>query len=407
MKILYLNTLYSPLIEGGAEISLQLIVEGMKARGYEVAVLSLGPEKGLTEDVVQGVKVYRAGLKNRYWPYTKQRPGKLNRLAWHLKDRHNAAMGAVVREVLRQEKPDVVSCHNLAGWSVAVWDEIHASGIPIVQVLHDMYLACANSNMFKGEHPCERQCLSCRLLRGQHVSKSDQVGAVVGISQSILDRFTELGYFKHSEKRVIHNTRSIPLPPTKTARKPGDRLRVGYLGTLSRIKGVEWLIDQFQSLDINATLSIGGRGQSDYEKHLKSLVRKPSISFLGQVKSNEFYSEIDVLVVPSLWQEPLGMVAIEALAHHLPVIAHKIGGLQESVKEGLNGLYCFSSDPDSLGSAITRLYEDVKLYNDLSVAARDSVADILSEERMIGEYEAVIDLFKTTENKFSNANGGH
>src|SRR5690554_3653111 len=108
MKILYLNTLYSPLIEGGAEISLKLIVEGMKARGYEVAVLSLGPEKGLTEDVVQEVKVYRAGLKNRYWPYTKQRPGKLNRLAWHVTDRYNRSMGSIVKEILRLEKPDVV-----------------------------------------------------------------------------------------------------------------------------------------------------------------------------------------------------------------------------------------------------------------------------------------------------------
>src|SRR5690554_1771403 len=130
MKILYINSLYSPLIEGGAEISLQLIVEGMKAKGYEVAVLSLVPEKGLTEGLVHGVKVYRAGLQNRYWPYTKQRPGRLSRLAWHLKDRYNPEMGSVVREVLQLEKPDVVSCHNLAGWSVAVWDEVHASGIP-------------------------------------------------------------------------------------------------------------------------------------------------------------------------------------------------------------------------------------------------------------------------------------
>lgn len=406
MKILYINSLYSPLIEGGAEISLQLIVEGLQSKGYEVAVLSLMPENGLKEEMVNGVRVYRAGLKNRYWPYTKQRPGKLQRLSWHFKDRYNIAMRSYVNKVLQIEKPDVVSCHNLAGWSVAVWDEIHRAGIPVIQVLHDMYLACANSNMFKGDHPCDKQCLSCRLLRSQHPEKSGQVSAVVGISQSILNRFTQLGYFQKAEKRVIHNTRSIPTPPARRNRKAGEPLKIGYLGTLSKIKGIEWLIEQFQSLDINATLSIGGRGQADYEAHLRSISTKPSVNFLGQMNSNDFYAMIDVLVVPSLWQEPLGMVAIEALAHHVPVIAHKTGGLQESVVDGMNGLYCYASDPHSLGRAIVRLYNDIDLYNRLSAAARDSVADILSKERMIGEYQAVIDLFATKPSTFSQANGG-
>src|SRR5690606_22558241 len=115
----------------------------------EVAVLSLVPEKVFEETEVDGVKVYRAGLKNFYWPYGKQRPAIAKRLAWHVRDSYNRAMRAYVREVLQREKPDVVSCHNLAGWSIAVWDEIHQNGVPIVQVLHDMYLLCANSNMFR------------------------------------------------------------------------------------------------------------------------------------------------------------------------------------------------------------------------------------------------------------------
>src|SRR5690554_7516688 len=116
MKILYLNTLYSPLIRGGAEISLKLIVEGMRSRGYEVVVLSLKPGAGLEEDWVDGVKVYRGGLKNIYWPYTDERPWSLKRLAWHLKDRYNRGMRAYVKEVINREQPDMVSCHNLAGW---------------------------------------------------------------------------------------------------------------------------------------------------------------------------------------------------------------------------------------------------------------------------------------------------
>ena len=393
MKILYINSLYSPLIEGGAEISLKLIVEGMKARGYEVAVLSLSPQHGLEVDEVDGIRVYRAGIKNLYWPYSKNRPGKLTRFTWHVRDSYNSAMKNYLKEVLAHEKPDVVSCHNLAGWSVAVWDEIHRAGIPIVQVLHDMYLACANSNMFKNEFPCVGQCMSCHLLRYRHPEKSKKISAVVGISKSILKRFTDLSYFSKAQHYVIHNTRKIPEPSTKKSRNPDSPLRVGYLGTLSKIKGVEWLIEQFQLLNIPATLAIAGRGKKEYEEKLKDMVIHPDISFVGYVKSSEFYPMIDVLVVPSLWEEPLGMVAIEALANHLPVIANKRGGLKETVMDGVNGLFCDASSPDSLGIAILKLYEDRDLYNRLSEAARESVADILSEERMIGEYHEVMNLF--------------
>src|SRR5690606_4147474 len=116
-------------------------------------------------------------------------------------------------------KPDVVSCHNLAGWSVGVWDAVHQQGIPIVQVLHDLYLLCANSNMFRGDSPCTRQCMDCRFLRYRHKEKSTQVSAVVGISRSILTRFIEMGYFQNAAKFVIYNTRQVPSPGPKEKRK--------------------------------------------------------------------------------------------------------------------------------------------------------------------------------------------
>ncbi|WP_339698029.1 glycosyltransferase family 4 protein [Algoriphagus aquimarinus] len=390
MKILYINSLYSPLIEGGAEISLKLIVEGMKSLGHQVVVLSLMPEKGLKKEQVDGVTVYRAGLQNGYWPYSKTKKNKLSRLAWHYRDQSNEAMAEVVKEILMAEKPDIVSCHNLAGWSAAVWNPIHEAGIPIVQVLHDLYLLCPNSNMFKNEQTCEKQCLSCKLLRSNHAEKSFQVSAVVGISNSILQRFIDFGYFTNASKNIIYNTRTISNPAFKSPRKPGQAMRFGYLGTLSKVKGLEWLIEQFKKLDFNASLSIAGKGDRVFGNQLKELAKDSNIEFVGYVNSTEFLAEIDVLIVPSLWEEPLGMVAIEALANHVPVIANKRGGLQETVKDGINGLYCYDSEPDSLSAAMRQLYENPEQYNQFSQAARESVASILDADRMIGEYETVL-----------------
>lgn len=391
MKILYINTLYSPDIRGGAELSLKLLVEGMQAKGHEVVVLCMVSQHGLKIDFEDGVKVYRAGLKNIYWPYSEKKHPTLNRMAWHFRDSYNAGMKSYVSEVLSAEQPDLVSCHNLAGWSVAVYDEIKKAGVPIIQVLHDLYLLCANSNMYRGDAPCEKICLSCKLLRLKHQEKSAKVAAVVGISKSILSRFEQEEYFSAAQKYVIHNTRNIPDPGFRTKRIPTETLKIGYLGTLSKIKGIEWLIAEFQKTDINATLSIAGKGKEEYEENLKSKDVDPRINFLGYVKPKDFFSAIDVLVVPSLWEEPLGMVAIEALANHIPVIANRAGGLKETVIDGFNGLFCEAENPKSLGRAIEKMSLDIDLYHRLSGNARNSVAEILDGNRLIKAYEDVME----------------
>jgi glycosyltransferase involved in cell wall biosynthesis len=390
MKILYINSLYSPDILGGAEISLKLIVEGMKARGHEVVVLALSPTQGMKSEQIDEVTVYRADLKNSYWPYSKAKKNTLSKLTWHFKDQSNTQMADVVSAILDREDPDIVSCHNLAGWSAAVWKPMAERGIPIVQVLHDLYLLCPNSNMFKDEESCEVQCLSCKVLRIRHAELSSQVAAVVGISNNILERFLSFGYFSNATKQVIYNTREIPLSPFPATRKKNQAIRFGYLGTLSKVKGLEWLIEQFNLLNFEASLYIAGKGEESYEKHLKEVAGDAQIKFVGYVDSNEFFKTIDVLIVPSLWEEPLGMVAIEALAHHLPVIANKRGGLQETVKDGVNGLYCNDQDRNSLSEAMQKLYDQPELHHTFSQAARESVAPILDSDRLIGEYELVL-----------------
>ncbi|GAA4780059.1 glycosyltransferase family 4 protein [Olivibacter ginsenosidimutans] len=389
MKILYINALYSPFIQGGAEISLKTLVEGIQAAGHEVVVLSLKPDGSMTVDQEDGVKVYRAPLKNSYWPFVKTQHPKWDRLLWHVRDQHNSSMQKAVREVLAQEKPDVVSCHNLVGWSIAVWEEIKRAHLPIVQVLHDLYLLCPNSDMFKDDHSCTKQCLRCSLLRHKHRKASAQVDAMIGISQFILQRFTQHGYFEQAQKQVIYNTREIPASPLPPERQANDVFRIGYIGTLAQKKGVEWLIEQFSQVSIKASLHIAGGGKKSYEHFLRGLATDQRITFVGYVDPNTFYDNIDLLVVPSLWEEPLGMVAIEALAHHVPVIATNKGGLPETVKHEINGLICDPSEKNSLAHAIQRLYEDLPLYRTLVQQARNSVSEILDKQRLLNAYTTI------------------
>ena len=393
MKVLFINSLYPPHIGGGAEIILQRTAEGLQARGCKVVVLATAPEPGLREDSLNQVKVYRAGLRNLYWHHTEQRPGQLSRLRWHMRDRYNSDMREYVRDVIRAERPDVVVCHNLSGWSISAWDEIRAAGLPIVQVLHDMYLLCPSSTMFKNGKNCERRCFNCKVFRKGYDWRSAQVDTVIGVSRFMLDTLQGQGYFQGAKAYVVHNSSPFPAPTVKprhanhlNAKEP---LRFGYMGTLSEAKGVRWLIEQFQRLPFDATLQIAGRGQRNDEARLKALVTSPNISFVGYQAPSEFYSQIDVAVVPSIWNEPFGMVAVEACAHSLPVIASRMGGLPELIQDRLNGLLCNPDDPDSLGVAMLRLHQQPELLSRLGGQARTSVASLLNLDLMLDSYQSI------------------
>lgn len=392
MKLLFLNSFYPPHVAGGAELILQRSVEGFQQRGHDVAVLVTGPEQGVRQETVNDVRVYRAGLKNFYWPLTQQRPGPLARFGWHFRDQYNSAMRAPLRQVLQQEKPDLVVCHNLSGWSVAAWDEIRASGVPIVQVLHDMYLLCPKNTLFKKGQSCQKLCGSCAALRRPHAEQSAKVDAVVGVSRYLLDTIVNKGYFSGVPRQVIHNASLIAGSNAETATpSPDGVVRFGYMGTLSENKGVGWLIEQFQRLSLNATLAIAGKGQLDYEAQLKAMADPQKVSFVGYQKPEAFYRNIDVFVAPSLWAEPFGMVAVEACAFQKPVIAARMGGLPEIVRDGVNGLLCNPDDRDSLGRALQCLHDDTELRQRLSLLSRTAVADLLSMDTMLDQYQALFE----------------
>jgi glycosyltransferase involved in cell wall biosynthesis len=390
-KILFINTLYPPYIGGGAEIIFQEQVEAFKNRGYAVAVLTTKSGNRVTIDTVNDVKVYRAGIRNVYWHFTTNKPNKYIRMLWHLKDMYNTRMKEYVQQVINIEKPDIVICHNLTGFSISIWDEIKAAGIPIIQVLHDLYLMCPNSNMFKNGQSCSEQCQVCKFMRRKHSEKSGYVDAVVGVSAYVLNRLKKNSYFKNVPSYVIYNARKILEPLKRLFWDRKEPLQLGYIGTLSRVKGVEWLITQFMSLDINAILTIAGRGESvEYEEYLKDLASIDNrICFIGYVKSIDYYANIHISVVPSQWADTFPTVAFESCACHVPVIATTMGGLPEIIKENINGWLCDVNNPNSLGDTILTVYNSPELISLYSKQSRESVKSFLDVDRLTSEYEDV------------------
>jgi glycosyltransferase involved in cell wall biosynthesis len=389
MKILYVNSFYRPHIGGGAEVTLENIVEGMARRGHEVVVFSTSDKPGISIETVGSAKVYRAEIKNVFWHYPRNLPPKFVRALWHWYDRNNPRMGSVVRDVIRAEKPDIISFHNLAGISIAAWQAAFDESVPAIQVLHDLYLMCPPTTTFKNNKACETRCLECRYFRREHPAASSQLSAVVGVSRYILDRLTGEGYFKHIRQEVIHNTKTIPdaTGPRKAAVR--ERVTFGYIGALNPPKGIEWLIEQFRARGHGAKLLIAGEGSEQFKAKLRMLCGNSDVEFLGYVNSSTFYSQIDVAVVPSIWPDTFPGVAYEACAHHVPVIASGVGGLPEIISDGVNGVLCDPKNESSLGDAIEKILADRAMRETLSRNARASVEELLEPDRMITAYEAL------------------
>lgn len=388
MKILFLNTLDDPADGGGAEVTLWTLMRGLTEAGHQCVLLATSDGKGLESTERESVRIWRAGIHNIYWSGKSDRPAALARLLWHAIDSYNPLMQSYLSQVLDAEKPDVVSIHNLPGWSSAAWGTVRRACIPSVQVLHDQYALCPKSAMFDGGHNCQRQCTSCRLLRLPHRALSNGASAVVGVSRFILRRHLDFGCFAQvAHRHVIYNARQ-PGPLGLDARSVSHTgLRIGFIGRLDPTKGVETLLQALLAYERpDAELWIAGSGKSDYEAALRAQVHDPRVRFLGRVTPREFYPQVDLVVVPSLWNEPLGMVVAEAFAFGKPVIGSRRGGIPEMIRDGENGLLFEPDRPQELIAALRRLGDDDDLRERMGRAARASAAPFLDVKAWIEQY---------------------
>lgn len=377
MKVLFVNTLYPPTVFGGAEKSVEMLVLGLKHCSIQTVVITLNIYKKTIEiDKNETTTLYRIPLKNIYNPFsTNQKKNIFSRMAWHFIDSFNFHMSEIVNEIINSEKPDIVHTNNILGFSTYVWANAKKSNVPVIHTIRDYYLLCKNSKMFNKNSTCPKQCSSCGLLTFPKKANSNFVDSVVGISEFVLNQHLSLGYFPNAKySSVIYNSisdnNSSVTSIHKTNLKKHCPLNFGYIGRLDRSKGIELLLDAFQEIDVTeANLIIAGQGYSAYESFLKSKYRTENIFFIGQVPSQDFYENIDILIQPSIWNEPFGRTIVEAYSYACPVIASSSGGIPEIVDNHKTGLRFTSSKRDELLNCIYKFINDVDLVKKMSISA--------------------------------------
>lgn len=345
MKILLINSLYTPNIIGGAERSVQILAESFASCGHEVIVATTASND--KREIINKVKVQYVRVPNLYWMYTSKKQAIWKKPFWHLLDADNPFVEKIISNLINSEMPDIVHTNNLSGFSVRTWREAKKKSVPIVHTLRDCYLLCARSTMFKSGRTCSSQCITCKLCSIPKKNATRQVDAVVGISHYILNEHLSKGYFKDARiKTRIFN--SVEKKTEVSHHSKSKRIRIGFVGMLSPEKGIEFLLDRLQkNMPENTVIEIFGKGVTQkYENFLKGRYQSKLICFRGYREQIEIFQNIDILIVPSLCSEAFGRVVPEAFTYNIPVLVSNRGGLPEIIEEGKNG-YIF--DPDVSG----------------------------------------------------------
>ena len=361
MRILMANTLYEPFAQGGAERSVKITAEALHDAGHDVAVVSVYGGCEPRTEVRSGVRVHYVPSRNLFFPYQKLVAAwtqkVLAKVVWHTLNTFNPFMIGPLASVLAHEQPDVLHSNNVSGLSTALWWVAHRQGIPIVHTIRDYYLLCHRAQMFNAGTNCSGVCTHCKPFKSARVWATKYVTGVVGISQFVLDRHRTYGAFgAASFSRVIPNPYPSAqiAPPEEPAEQDSQRsLRIGFLGRLAPAKGIDVLLQATRNLSATGwEVHVGGTGDEAFVRDLKREHADPRIRFHGYVAPASFLPSLDVLVVPSLWHEPLGRVVFEAFAHGVPVIGARRGGIAELIDEGHTG---WLFDPDAPGDLTDRL----------------------------------------------------
>lgn len=375
---------------GGAEAYTFGLGDKLRERGHEVGVLSSDMTK------------WRDFPNERFKAtFTCSGVGKDRH---HLRELFNIKAYLQARRVIGRFRPDIVHLNNIL---YQLTPSILASldDIPAVMTLHDYYAMCISSNRLnkKGEactQPFGYGCVraGCKtivkypyqwLKKRAHRRLLRRVSLFIAPSDFMKEMAEMHGL---SPVRIVYN--GIDLASIKASQSEG--IGVLYVGQLSEIKGVDYLIKAMPrvSEEVGAKLTIvgGGSERKNLEKLVKRLRLEEVVEFLGRVPNGrlrEVWSGAGVTAVPSIWPENCPMVILESFALGKPVVATNVGGNPELVEDGVTGYLVEPRNPDQLADRLVGILANGELAERMGQSARKKAESDFDMNRHVAKIERI------------------
>lgn len=381
MRILYLQTF--PLFgSGSGTYARDLAIEVSKTN--EVAMVV--PD----DQVISGVKMYQVKLPVKIaftghpeWPdcklYTKVGGKELssNYLAYFQK----------IVEAVNDFQPNILHVHHLMPLTwIARFIKI-AYNLNFVVTVHGSELPTLENDKRYPFLTAEALHKAVRIIPNSFWTR-DWMNKVLGDNFKdqirVIPGGVDINKFKKVETKDIDNRFNLQ----------GKKVVV-FAGKLTPYKGVKYLIRAAKK--IKGEVLILGDGSE--RKNLENIVNEEKIRnvrFLGHFGNNtnfliKFYSRANVFVAPSVWDEPLGLVILEAMACETPVVVTRKGGIPLAVKDGKNGLFIKPRNVNDIAEKVNYLLQNEKIGIKMGKKAREIAVEKFSwkiiAQRFIEKYE--------------------
>ncbi|MBZ5536895.1 MAG: glycosyltransferase family 4 protein [Acidobacteriia bacterium] len=387
MKLAFINNLYPPYIIGGNEMLAKEVIEALRARGHPVHIIT-GRGRDLPHDgLTHGAIDLDLDHKEDTFLHGKK-PTPLEQVEFHL---YNHRTYRSVRSVLLELKPDLIVIWNLWVASMAPLIAARQSGFPLVIHTADKWLYYGLKDWSHLVAPQTEWKVKVVQLMRRYVQPMlfhlARPYPIISISEFIRRFYITTG-FDGSRIEVIHL--GVPLEkfhPNGRSQPSQSRVRFLYVGTLWEGKGPQVAIQALGQLLRKRGLpklhlDFFGKGTPGFMEYLRDHVKKAGVEdhvtfhgFVDRQDLPEIQRNHDILLFPSIWDEPFAAVPIEAMACGMAVIATTAGGTPEAIEEGRTGLLIPPNDPSAMSAAMEGLIRDpqrrLHLGQEGALAARE------------------------------------
>jgi glycosyltransferase involved in cell wall biosynthesis len=393
LRIWHIAETYPPGYGGGAAIYIQDVSRALAGRGHDVRVLCTenfdSQPYTVRTDYDGAVRVDRVNL-----PYFKAMDPdgwQLGLSAWR---GHERRIGKLVSGFLADWRPDIVHYSAARPLGEECLLTIHREGVPIVGFLHEAWLICTRLMLLRS--PTSEPCPGPRPLRCAECMYSHYDGSHALAMAKLPWRVLKLGVYPvyrlwrraqarkclsgalgysrfMVDKHQLHikdHVNYVPLginlsgcQPCSTAR-PRTVLRFGFLAGFQQTKGTLDVLEAAASLKragLDFELHVWGPNLESGSEEVAKRELEDRVFLRGMYAPDELwsvYSEIDVALMATTVCEPLGRIPLEAAASGAPTIGPAIGGIAETIRDGVDGLLYKFRDAKDLEQKMRRVLEE-------------------------------------------------
>jgi glycosyltransferase involved in cell wall biosynthesis len=326
-----------------------------------------------------------------------------------------------VQDIVNREQPDLVFIHQVLNVSLI---DLLTKGVPSLRFVHGFKMICPDGKKtlktvgkvcpFPLNFLCQVRAYRYRCMPRNpflgipliHLSKRikqlHQDRSRMIVASNFMKTLLVCNGFEKDRVAVVPIFTYLPrlASPERSEKEP----LIMAVGRIVPEKGFDHLLRAFSKVNRNARLVIAGDGPSLNDlkilaSHSGMAHRVVFTGWLSHDQLSGYYQNCSMVVVPSTWPEPFGIVGIEAMAYQNPVIAFNIGGISDWCEDGATGLLVKPGDETALAEKINLLIENPALASRMGKKGRETVEMRFTPEihvdRLLSIFDDEIKAFQT------------